>query len=81
MQLKGHHIDNVEVTEDKDGLHVVIRSTKPSALEPDNTLAVTFSTMSFLIPKDKCEECIWKYTTKNQPIPATDPAKPKTTAG
>lgn len=51
LNLKGHTIDEVKVTETKDGLHVIIDSTKPSEVEPENMMAITYSHMSFLIPK------------------------------
>ena len=72
LSKKGHIIDDIKITEDDEGLHVRMSSHKPSELEPDNELAYTYSNWSFLIPKDKCKECIWIYQTKNQPIMAVE---------
>ncbi len=79
LHLKGHLIDDIQVTEDKDGLHVLLNSTKLGELEPENDMAISYGHMSFFIPKNKCKECIWTFTTKNEPILAEDPAKPSYT--
>ena len=53
--LIGHHIDDVRVTEEENGLKVRINSHCHSDLEPENDLAITFSSSYFFIPKKEEE--------------------------
>ena len=61
LAKKGYVIDDVKVTEDDAGLHIRMNSHKPSEMEPENELAYTYSNWSFLIPKNRCDECSFTF--------------------